>query len=314
VAPSAQERSSEITIAEVLLRYYNGYAKKLESGPQQKLACDLWTRFYGGDATVTDLSPQKQEGFHDFLLGLGHSKSYADKTLSTGRAAFGYALDQQIILSVPRIKCHLTKAEKEAAKPKGRPMTLEEIGRLLNQFHPDAGSGHIVTFMSLMMGTMCRPGAAMSFCSPQIDRRMGAAYLNPVGRVQTKKYRPIVPLTGLTEHAAGATIGNFILFKGKPVTTIKTAWRAGRERAGLDCEVQPYSLRHTMARELIERGVPRYQLALMLGHAVPEGVTSVTYAPVVLRETMEAKACINEIARELERYTKHQLLPDSMAA
>ena len=50
-------------------------------------------------------------------------------------------------------------------------------------------------------------------------------------------------------------------------------------RADLDAEVNPYSLRHTMARWLRKEGVPAWEVAAQLGHKQREFNTTEIYAP-----------------------------------
>jgi len=65
-----------------------------------------------------------------------------------------------------------------------------------------------------------------------------------------------------------------IMYKKKRAKEVKAAWRRVRAAAGLDGAVQPYSLRHTVARYLRASGVPawgglgapRTQAARLLDH------------------------------------------------
>jgi hypothetical protein len=45
----------------------------------------------------------------------------------------------------------------------------------------------------------------------------------------------------------------------RPIDSIKTTWREVRKRAGLDQDVIPYTIRHTVATELRRRGVPEWE-------------------------------------------------------
>ena len=50
-----------------------------------------------------------------------------------------------------------------------------------------------------------------------------------------------------------AADGYVVQYHGEPVDEIKTAWRKLRKAAGLDNQVNPYSLRHTLGRHLRSR-------------------------------------------------------------
>jgi integrase len=65
---------------------------------------------------------------------------------------------------------------------------------------------------------------------------------------------------------AGAPSGRLVTFQGRPVKKINKAWRGMRRAAGLDEDVNPYSIRHTMARWVRQNGVPVWEVAAQLGH------------------------------------------------
>lgn len=302
-----------MSIHEALLRYYEERGKKLASEESIRIHCAWWSSFYEDDAVVTDLTPSKQEAFHEFLLGNGHSKSYAHKIISTGRAALNFCHKKQYLSAVPKITTFLTKQEKRAAIPRGRPMSLKEIGALLNAFGPETGTDHIVKFILVMLTTMCRPAAALDLETAQIDHEMGAVDLNPESRVQTHKYRPIVHLTPTMEFITSDISGRIVNIDGNPVPSVRSDWENGRERAKLDRRVLPYSLRHTMTRQLIKRGISVDERSLMLGHSMPEREMTRIYGPAVLTEIVRAAKAINEVMEELQQYTRHPLFPAAVA-
>lgn len=63
------------------------------------------------------------------------------------------------------------------------------------------------------------------------------------------------------------------------VKSLRSAWRGARRRAGLDDRVNPYSLRHTMARWLRKEGVPAWEVSAQLGHKRPDLSITEIYAP-----------------------------------
>ena len=125
-------------------------------------------------------------------------------------------------------------------------------------------------FLLMACCTLARPEAILDLTVFQRDRDAGTIDLNPRGRRQTKKYRPLIPeaatLTPWLDQAEGP---HFVAWHGRRLKSIKTAWRKLRDDAGLDARVTPYSIRHTMARELRRRRVPLEQRQAFLGH-LPE--------------------------------------------
>jgi hypothetical protein len=66
---------------------------------------------------------------------------------------------------------------------------------------------------------------------------------------------------------------------GVRMDSIRTAWREQRAACGFDETVQPYSLRHTMARHMRASSVPAWEVAAQLGHVQPGMAMSEVYAP-----------------------------------
>ena len=132
-------------------------------------------------------------------------------------------------------------------------------------------------------GSVCgvpRFGACSCTCfqmhdTAQLDFENRLIELNPHGRMQTKKIRPIVKMPEtLALVLEGAPNDHLFTYKGKPVKCVRTAWRNLRDKCGLDDAVQPYSLRHTMARWLRKSGVSAWETAAQLGHKSREHRTT----------------------------------------
>jgi len=118
-----------------------------------------------------------------------------------------------------------------------------------------------------MIGTACRPEAAFDLTSAQLGFENRLIELNPHGRAQTKKIRPVVKMPeSLARILLDAPSDRLIKHNGKPVKSVRTAWRNLRAKCKLDDAVQPYSLRHTMARHMRKSGVSAWETAAQLGH------------------------------------------------
>jgi integrase len=107
----------------------------------------------------------------------------------------------------------------------------------------------------IMLGTACRPEAAFDLTGAQLDFENRLIELNPHGRRQTKKIRPIVKMPeALAVILEIALRSHLIIFRGEPVKCVQIAWRNLRVKYKLDVAVQPYSLRHIMARHMRKSG------------------------------------------------------------
>ena len=144
----------------------------------------------------------------------------------------------------------------------------------------------------ILIGTACRPEAALELTGAQLDFEDGLIDLNPRGRAQTKKFRPVVKMPeALATVLRGAPDGPLVTFRGQPVRKINKAWRGMREAAGLDEEVNPYSIRHTVARWMRQNGVPAWEVAAQLGHKSRDYRTTELYAafdPAYLENAVRA--------------------------
>lgn len=143
--------------------------------------------------------------------------------------------------------------------------------------------------------------------SPQPFSRAGgrtAVYSSGLGSVQNKKWRPIIPVApSLAPWLAGTAhgeTGRYVTYRGKPIASILASFREVREKAKLDARVTPYSIRHTLAREMRKARVPGEQISLFLGH-LPQGVDATTaiYAPYEPDYLSDAVAVIDEVMRQV---------------
>jgi len=150
--------------------------------------------------------------------------------------------------------------------PRDRFLTVTEVNRLLNA----VTAPHIRRFIVISLQTLQRPAAVLGLHANQVDLERNRIDFLPAGSIQTKKRRPIVPITStlrpeLERAIQESSTGFLIEFKGLPVSSIKTAFRKTVKRAGL-VGVSPYTLRHTGATLLAGAGVSLWEIGGMLGH------------------------------------------------
>lgn len=184
-------------------------------------------------------------------------------------------------------------------------MSPAEIALLLDAAH----SRHMLMFLLVATNTLARPAAILDLEPPQFDGQHRLLDLNPIGRTQNKKFRPIVPVTPTLlpwlQRDVGPS-GHYVSYRGKPVRSILHMWRLTRAEAGLDQRVTAYSIRHGMAREMRKRRVPTEQISLFLGH-LPDGAAATTsiyapYEPGFLEDAVSAAETVMvEIRSHLKR-------------
>ncbi len=244
----------------ILIRYWEEHANAIPSAEQACFALAKWSDHFCG-ATVSDLTPHRQEAFVAALRAKGYKPSYISRVLSVGRAALRRAWKRGELASVPFIGDVERDLEQEAER--FRELNMDEVARLLKAA---AAVPHLLRFCMISLNTLARPDAVLDLGPAQVDMRRRLIKLNPEGRKQTKKYRPVVPISETLlpwlEKCDGA---RYVLYHGRPVASIKKSFANAVVNAGLD-SVSPYCLRHTMATELRSRGVSEWEAMGMLGH------------------------------------------------
>jgi len=178
-------------------------------------------------------------------------------------------------LELSLLSSALGKALGKAAKPemwlppagirKERHLTPAEFRKLQNA----AIAPHAKLYMSLGVFTMGRPSALFELTWDRVNFIRGVIDLNPVGRHQTAKRRPVVPMgkklrADLSTAWEARTCAYVIERGGKPIKSIKKAFLAAGARSGV--HATPYTLRHTGAVWAAEGGTPMSELAQMMGH------------------------------------------------
>jgi hypothetical protein len=142
----------------------------------------------------------------------------------------------------------------------------------------------------------------------QFDQTHKLLDLNPAGRKQNKKFRPIVTVSAtLAAWLRGdqEPEARYVAYRQKPIKSIKRMWHLTCEAAGLNDKLSPYSIRHGMAREMRKRRVPTEQISLFLGH-LPRGsdATTSVYAPYEPEYCAEAVEAIESVMAEIRGYLK----------
>ncbi|MBD5641393.1 MAG: tyrosine-type recombinase/integrase, partial [Desulfovibrio sp.] len=69
------------------------------------------------------------------------------------------------------------------------------------------------------------------------------------------------------DEQAGAKY--IVHYNGKPVKRVKTSWQHALKRAGIDCYIRPYDLRHGFATEAIASGTDYGTVSSLMGHKSP---------------------------------------------
>lgn len=137
------------------------------------------------------------------------------------------------------------------------------------KFFAEVKAHHARLYVLLGLYTMARPTAILELTWDRVDFERRLIDLNPAGRKQTAKRRPVVKMNdelhdAMEEAFKGRQIAHVIERGGKRVANIKKAFQAASERSGV--HVTPYMLRHTGAVWAAEQGISMAALAQFMGH------------------------------------------------
>jgi integrase len=175
-----------------------------------------------------------------------------------------------------------------------------------------ATTDHFRLWLMIAFGTAARPGAILQLKTDQIDLAHRLIDFNLVGRAQTKKRRPVLPICdALLLWLRNLDPGFVIRWKQdqqEPIKRIQTAFDAARTRAKFSPAITPYSIRHTVAVELRKRGVPMAEVAGLLGHKMDRFATTEIYARYAPDYRCAAVRATDDFFRELSPLLARPLL------
>ena len=187
-------------------------------------------------------------------------------------------------------------------------LALHDVAALFDA----ATTDHFRLWLMVAFGTAARPGAILQLKTDQIDLAHRLIDFNPVGRAQTKKRRPVLPICdALLPWLRNLEPGFVIRWKRdqeEPIKHIQTAFDAARTRAKFSPAITPYSIRHTVAVELRKRGVPMAEVAGFLGHKMERFATTEIYARYAPDFRGAAVRAIDDFFRELSPLLARPLL------
>lgn len=260
-----RQSAAETPLETVLVRYWEAHGRTLASAEMTRIALRYWSDFFPA-ATVEQIVPSRQREFIAWLKTSGHSDGYIKRVLTVGKAALNRAVKEGELHQAPYI------LPGRDAPPKDLVLTTEQSRALWAA----ADTDHERAFLALAYATLARPTAILDLRREYVDFGRRLLAQNPPGRRQTRKYRPVVPICDwLLPTLQSAPPGHLVNWHGKPIASMKTAWRSMRRRAGLPVEAVPKTIRHTMATELRAANVPEAEIQGFLGHKAYSGRTEI---------------------------------------
>ena len=260
------------------------------------------------------------------------SKATVEESVIALKAAMNLARRRRRIAVAPMI---LHRVRDEVTAARNDRLSLGAIGELLDYTNRGAGRyGYPARLMPLRryliaaVCTLARPDAILDLSvAPgrgqwleDVDR----LDLNPAGRIQTNKHRPVLPVATVLHDWLRQTDEWFVCRENvqvdqasqefrlvqSGVVSVRSAWDTARAELGLPAGWGVKLLRHSMATIVANRGVDPFQLKIAMGHQALGGTTEryVIYAPDYLSSFLET---IEAVLADLAPISGGALVPES---
>lgn len=237
-------------------------------------------------------------------IGVEAARAYAESRFAIGRkpatvatelvrlrTALNWAARRRIIDRAPYVWVP------SPGRPRSRTLSEDEIAAILDA----AQAPHVRLFAVLALATGGRHSAILELTWDRVDFAAGAIDLR-VPRVvapMSKRHwkgRAQVAMNGLARAALeearhAATGAHVIEWNGRPVRSVKKAFAAAVERAGL-AGVTPHTFRHSVASLQWAAGIDPHVVARFLGHRDVK-TTSTIYAKPSPAYTAGAAAVVD---------------------
>lgn len=211
---------------------------------------------------------QKQKGIKSRYIKQ-ISNGMVRRELVVLSAALNHDFKSGRVTSVP----HVWKPSDNNAKE--RFLSRSEAALLLkssNQLHEHQTKRNMRAFIMLGLYTGARKTAILNLKWNQVDFKNGWIDFRPSNISKSNKKYPRIPmhrklrLTLKQIKKYGHDFGHIIHYRQKPISDIKTSFKKTARIAGFE-DVTPYTLRHTAASWMVQKGVPPYKVAAYLGNS-----------------------------------------------
>ena len=266
--------------------------------------------------------------------GMSRKRSAAtvEESVIVLKAAMNLARRRRRIAIAPVI-AH--RVRNEVTPARNDRLSVGAIGELLDW--SARGSGRyaypmrLLPFRRYLVAALCtlgRPDALFDISAAparqQWLRDVDRLDLNPAGRLQTNKHRPVLPVAAtmldwllVTEEwfVCRETVArddgtNELSVVQTGVVSVRSAWDSARVELGLPAGWGVKLLRHSMATILANRGVDPFQLKIAMGHQALGGVTEryVIFSPEYLSSFLGA---VEDVLSDLATISGGALVPAS---
>lgn len=195
-----------------LLDWHLPYTQTLASAEAEEIAINRLKGHFGS-RRIASLVLTDFERFRDAVVAKGLTIGTVSRTLTVLRSAVKRAVKNRRLRGddAPFVPEFATKNYWRSVPPKARIMTLDELASLFDML----AEMHLIVYSVYLINTVARPGAILDLTAAQIDLARGLLALNPPGRIQTTKFRPVLPITDtLRPWCTDLAPGHLITWRG----------------------------------------------------------------------------------------------------
>lgn len=211
------------------------------------------------------------------------------RNLADLKAALNHAVRNQRIAYAPAIS---NVALEMRSPPRDVTLSTTQLGAIVAYTAYDLP---MLRWVLGMLATGCRPDAVLRWnVAEQWKHRSATFDTHPHGAPRTRKRNASVPVIDEFRPWLEAWAD----YPHQPVRSRKTAWRKIRAALGLQANIVPKVIRHTVATELRARGVPQSDVEGLLGHQMSNRVTAV-YAKYDPNRLAAAKQALSALWQEV---------------
>ena len=308
-----QERVSADSI-KARLKHLSAFVH--DTGQEAITCADVDDRFVGQFrrwASALPVVSRNKEGV--ITASRPRSPATVEESVIQLKAALNHAVSKRRIESVPSFKI---KGRESVTPENTTSVELETLATMLRYAAASPRRSALHAFLIGSITTLARPDAVLDISTDparaQWSEGAHLLRLNPKGRTQTKKRRPVVvvtPLldTWLTDTAKDqASKGWFVSWRGGRVSDVGSAWSSMLKELGLpqDREHGSYIIRRSMATILRnwhhEQGrtvVSPWDLEAQMGHR--RSSTTEVYAKASRTHKNSVQRALVEVLDELNR-------------
>lgn len=252
-----------------------------------------------GDRLVTSLTRKDFIALEDTLLAAGQKQNTVNRTMSILTAAINWAIRREAVVDydIPKYSCRRGPDEQL------QPPTVDEVSRIISNAAPHVQRSVILAWH---LGVRVGPSELFKVAWSGVDWIEQTIYFEAAKKNQKVAWRKLnlSPTFFLhlqewheDDNALAVMPTTIVHYRGKPVQSIKRAWKATLTRAGITRRIRPYDLRHAFATQALANGADIKAVSEIMGHANATMVLQ-NYQHVIGKQKEQAVGLIPEILTE----------------